>query len=173
VTDLDVGPGVAKARAESLVFIANEIGAVVDTQLATADGLDLKIGGVLALSVAGALTYFAIVALLVLKLDATAIVAGAVALLAGVGCWTFALRGLSVQAYRRWPNAAEYAKLATSLHTYDVADLAKQAATEKAKDFTTNKDGLVRKARRLRWSLAFVAIQLAGTMFSLLRAVIL
>jgi hypothetical protein len=162
-----------QSRPESLIFIANEIGGAVDEQLSTADALDVKIGGLLALSVGGAFASLGILAPLVSRLDVYAAVGTGLASGYGLGCWIEALRGLRASVYRRWPNPAEYVKLADAPVMYEVGDLARQAADEKARSHARNREELLWKASRLRWTLAFVSAQLAVTMLTALHAITL
>src|SRR2546428_8730613 len=94
-------PGFEGPPADSMMFVAEQVGASVDEQLSTADALDVKIGGLLALSVGVALTYLAIVIPLIPKFDVAAAVGTGLTFGYGFGCCFQALRGLRVGSYRR------------------------------------------------------------------------
>ena len=162
----------AKARSDSLSFIATEIGAAVDSQLATADALDVKIAGLFALSVASVLAYLA-TAEPIARLDLFAATGSGLAIGYGFGCASEAAMGLRATVYYRWPDPAAYVKLALGPDVYDKGDLAEQAAIGKAAAHKSNQRELKWKSTRLGWTAAFLFAQIAVTLIAALHAVTL
>lgn len=160
-----------RRRAESLSFIAAQIDGSVQEQLATADALDVKIGGLLALSVATALGYLAVVAPEHAHFEVLDAAGGGLAIGYAFGAAVEALRAFRPDAYQRWPDPTEYIRLVRANVIYDTGDLAEQAALEKTRAHDWNRNELEKKAARLRWTLAFVAGQLLTTLLSAIAAV--
>lgn len=155
---------------ESLRFIANEIDGVVNEQLRAADGLDVKAGGVLALSVGTAFGYLAIVAPVFARLTFLVVTLGALAFAYGLGAALTAFAALRVRGYQRWPNPPEYAKLVEPTKLPHVADLARQAAAEKARTYERNLPVVDRKAQLVGRSLALATAEVAAALLSALLA---
>lgn len=157
----------ARSKAESLVFLAKEIDGAVDAQLATADALDVKIGGLFAVVIAIPLALLGALATYVPRVDDVAAIALGLVVGYGVGAAVEGIAGLRAETYWRWPDPAQYANLAAGGVHYQLADLARDAAAGKAATHARNRPALAWKSTRLGWVLAFVSGEAAASLFAL------